>query len=276
MSSATPITMFWMSFWLYFVSFLLFVVFLAFHSRLIGWLAAGSMFAGFVPHTYGLAQRWVEAGHLPVANMYEYANLMSWMSVAIFAAFVTQYRRLAFGAVISSSVIIIMVVASVLPKTVSEQLVPAIHGCWLTVHVTLAAVAEGAFAVAFSVGLAYLLIARRASKGSPRRTLERFPKLRVLDEANFKAIAIGYPLFTIGALFAGSVWALETWGAFWAWEPKEISALAIWLFYSAYLYVRLFMGWRGSKTAWFSIVGFSIVLLSFLGNIFLGGRHTYG
>jgi ABC-type transport system involved in cytochrome c biogenesis permease subunit len=90
-----------------------------------------------------------------------------------------------------------------------------------------------------------------------------------------RTIALGYPLFTVGALFAGSIWALEARGTFWGWNPKEISALGIWLCYTAYLYARLARGWRNERLAWISIAGFTLILLTFLGDLVLGS-HPQG
>jgi ABC-type transport system involved in cytochrome c biogenesis permease subunit len=103
----------------------------------------------------------------------------------------------------------------------------------------------------------------------------RMPSLRVLDEINYRAVTIGYPLYTIGALFAGAIWAYNAWGTFWSWDPKEVGAFIIWLFFTAYLHARLQRAWAGRRMAWLSVAGFAMVILSFLGNLWLGGNHAY-
>ena len=97
----------------------------------------------------------------------------------------------------------------------------------------------------------------------------------LLDEISYKTVSIGYPLYTVGALFAGAIWAEQAWGSFWSWDPKEVGALIIWLFYSGYLHARYQRGWSGSKAAILVVAGFLMVLVSFLGNYFFGGLHTY-
>jgi cytochrome c-type biogenesis protein CcsB len=276
MSGSPDVLMFWISFWLYLASFLLFVTYLAFRKQTLGWLGAGTMFAGFLPHTAGILTRWNIAGHMPLSNMYEYANLMAWMTVVTFGAIVWKYKRLILGTIVSPALIIIIVSASMLPKEASNQLVPALQSYWLAIHVSLAALAEGAFAVALGVSVTYLIKQRKQVTGNGGKLTGRLPGLETLDEINFQAIAIGYPLFTVGALFAGSIWAHEAWGTFWAWDPKEVGALVIWLFYTGYLHARLQHGWKGKRAAWLSIIGFAMILLSFAGNIFLGGNHAYG
>jgi ABC-type transport system involved in cytochrome c biogenesis permease subunit len=89
-------------------------------------------------------------------------------------------------------------------------------------------------------------------------------------------VTLGYPLYTLGALFAGAIWAEQAWGAFWSWDPKEVGALIIWLFYSAFLHARYQRGWTGTRTAVLSLTGFAMMMLSFFGNYFFGGLHSYG
>jgi ABC-type transport system involved in cytochrome c biogenesis permease subunit len=99
--------------------------------------------------------------------------------------------------------------------------------------------------------------------------------LDLLDEINYKAITLGYPLYTVGALFAGAIWAEKAWGQFWSWDPKEVGALIIWLFYSGFLHARYNRQWKGSRAAILAVFGFLMVLLSFFGNYFFGGQHAY-
>ncbi len=259
------------SLWLYLGAFLLFTAFFAFRKVLLGRAGAVLLFVGGGFQTVGIAIRWNVAGHVPLSNMFEYATVMSWMAVLSFGVILWRYRRLIVGAFIAPLVFALVVASSLLPKEISQQLVPALQSYWLTIHVSLAALGEGAFAVAFGVSIMYLVSARwRGAKNS------RMPSPEVLDEINYRAIAIGYPLYTIGALFAGAIWAHEAWGSFWSWDPKEVGALIIWLFYTGYLHARLQRNWQGSRAATMSILGFAMTILSFVGNIFLGGNHAYG
>ena len=102
------------------------------------------------------------------------------------------------------------------------------------------------------------------------------PDLAKLDRISYKAITVGYPLFTVGALFAGAIWAHEAWGSFWSWDPKEVGALIVWLIYAAYLHARLTRGWTGVRAAVLSMTAFTCTLLTFFANLILGGLHAYG
>lgn len=97
-----------------------------------------------------------------------------------------------------------------------------------------------------------------------------------LDEISYRAIAIGYPIFTLGALIFAMIWAHEAWGRFWGWDPKEVWALITWLFYAAYLHLRLSRGWTGKRSSWLAVIGFLVVMFTLVGvNLVIAGLHSY-
>lgn len=97
-----------------------------------------------------------------------------------------------------------------------------------------------------------------------------------LDEISYRSIAIGFPIFTLGALVFAMIWAHIAWSRFWGWDPKEVWALITWLFYSAYLHLRLSRGWHGKKSSWLAVIGFVIVMFTLIGvNLVIAGLHSY-
>lgn len=97
-----------------------------------------------------------------------------------------------------------------------------------------------------------------------------------LDEISYRAIAIGFPIFTLGALIFAMIWAQEAWGRFWGFDPKETWALITWLYYTVYLHLRLSKGWQGKKSSWLSVVGFIVVMFTLVGvNLVIAGLHSY-
>lgn len=98
----------------------------------------------------------------------------------------------------------------------------------------------------------------------------------LVDEISYRAIAIGFPVYTLGALLFAMIWAHEAWGRFWGWDPKEVWALITWLFYSVYLHLRLSRGWQGEKSAWLAVLGFIIVMITLVFvNLVIVGLHSY-
>ncbi|NDI34317.1 c-type cytochrome biogenesis protein CcsB [Chengkuizengella sediminis] len=97
-----------------------------------------------------------------------------------------------------------------------------------------------------------------------------------LDEITYRSIALGFPIFTLGALIFAMIWAHIAWERFWGWDPKEVWALIVWLFYSVYLHLRLSRGWQGEKSSWLSVIGFLIVMFTLVGvNLVIAGLHSY-
>ena len=99
----------------------------------------------------------------------------------------------------------------------------------------------------------------------------------VLDEITYKSVAIGFPIFTLGGLIFGAIWANQAWGVYWSWDPKETWSLITWFIYAFYLHARFLRGWRGRKIAMVAVMGFVAVIFTYLGvNLLLSGLHSYG
>jgi cytochrome c-type biogenesis protein CcsB len=269
LSSTADITLFWVAFWLYLGSFILFAVHTASGNRKTGIVASVLFTGGLAFNTAGLAARWVITTHPPFATMYEYSVTMAWVIALSFVFFLARYRKMSIGVFVSPILIIVMVIASMLPKEASKQLMPALQSYWFSIHVSIAAISEGAFLVAAGAGAMCLI------RGEEDRGGSSLPSREVLEELMSRAVRFGYPLFFIGALFAGAIWARNAWGRFWSWDPKETGALVIALYYTLVLHQNARGNWKGRKLAIASIAGLVIILFSFLGNLFLGGLHAY-
>ncbi len=99
----------------------------------------------------------------------------------------------------------------------------------------------------------------------------------LLDELTYKAITIGFPIFTLGGLIFGAIWADQAWGRYWSWDPKETWSLILWFVYAFYLHARFLRGWRGNKIAIVAVIGFICTIFTYLGvNLLLSGLHAYG
>ena len=203
----------------------------------------------------------------PWGNLYEFSIAFAF---GICAATLVADRagRMRPLATISYGVALgLLAYATTLPNEV-VQLVPALqHPLLLTIHVGLAMLSYGIFAFAFAAGVAYL------AQGEEDR-FAWLPAAKRLDLIAFRAVAIAFPLFA-GMLILGSVWASIAWSRYWGWDPKETSALATWLVYAVYLHARSQRGWQGRPAALLLVIGFGAVLLTYSGNLWFSGLHTY-
>ena len=168
-----------------------------------------------------------------------------------------------FGSLVIAIVLLALAVAPIAPDSVLPP-IPALKSYWLVIHVALSFIGEAFFAVSFVASAAFLVV-----REEPRKLL--------YDRITYTAIAVGYPIFTAGALIFGSIWAEQAWGRYWSWDPKETWALVTWLVYTAYLHVRLIRRRRDNFAAILSVAGFLCTLFTFFGvNYLLKGLHSYG
>ncbi len=112
--------------------------------------------------------------------------------------------------------------------------------------------------------------------GSLLKPLVKNINLDLVDEISYRSVLIGFPVFTLGALIFAMIWAQIAWTRFWGWDPKEVWALITWLFYAAFLHLRLSKGWHGEKSAWLAVIGFVIIMFNLIAvNLVIAGLHSY-
>lgn len=124
----------------------------------------------------------------------------------------------------------------------------------------------------------YLLIrlVLRKRISAALQPLVRKANLDLVDEISYRSVLIGFPVFTLGALIFAMIWAQVAWTRYWAWDPKEVWALVTWLFYAAFLHLRLSRGWHGEKSAWLGVIGFAIIMFNLVAvNLVIAGLHSY-
>ncbi|MGH7662383.1 MAG: c-type cytochrome biogenesis protein CcsB [Vulcanimicrobiaceae bacterium] len=119
------------------------------------------------------------------------------------------------------------------------------------------------------------IAAAAASGNSVAQWLTTLPSLAKLDVMIYRIVGVGLPLLTIG-IITGAMWAKESWGAYWQWDPKETAALFSWIVYACYMHLHTRNAWRGQRSAWISILGFATIMFCYLGvNIWISGLHSY-
>jgi cytochrome c-type biogenesis protein CcsB len=262
---------------------------------------------GCVAQFAQLFVRWELTGIWPLLNLYGSLSLFAAMSVAIFLVMAWRYQAWYAG----GFVLALAAIALAYGVTWNEGTMPAVpslQSYWAKVHVPIVVSSYAAFLVAFVFSVIYLIkyyaearvaamessvelagtgmtmrvsgdtpaLSTAAQNGNPlAQWLQTLPSLAQLDVIVYRAVAIGLPLISIG-IITGAAWAKEAWGAYWQWDPKETAALATWIVYLAYMHLHTRSNWRGLRTNWVSIIGFCVVIFTYLGvNIFISGLHSY-
>jgi cytochrome c-type biogenesis protein CcsB len=234
----------------------------------------GLVIAGFALHTANIISRYVISGHIPIANLHEASSFFSWCMVLLFFFLEYRYTIGLLGSFIMPVVFVIMLSSSMLPRKI-EPLSPVLQSYWLGIHTVLAFIGDAAFAMAFGVGVMYLLQEHYVKSKHLGGLFRRLPSLQILDEMNYRLVTIGFPLLTL-AIITGALWAESAWGSYWRWDPKEVWSLITWFIYALVLHARLTAGWRGKRAAILSIIGFAVVLFTFFGvNLLLKGLHSF-
>jgi cytochrome c-type biogenesis protein CcsB len=233
----------------------------------LGGISHGLTWAAFVLLIAGMAIRAAIVGRGPWGNMYEFSIAFA---VGICGGYLFLERRYPIRslAFLPLGVALFLVgYAATLPATI-EPLVPALDNApLLTIHVAMAMIAYGVLAVSFAAAVGYL------AQGDDDR-FAWLPTRRVLDEVAYRSVVVGFPIFAT-MIILGSYWASIAWGRYWGWDPKETSALVTWLIYAAYLHARSRRGWAGRPAALILVIGFGAVLVTYFGNLFFAGLHTY-
>jgi cytochrome c-type biogenesis protein CcsB len=243
------------------------------HAPTLWWLAAVVvMGTGWVIHALGMAARGYLLHRMPLSNLYEATTtgIAFIILVALGLEIVYRMRVVGLCAALLSFIYYRWLLSSeVYGNDAVTPMLAVLNSYWLDYHVTLMILSYGAFTVAFSMAVLYLLRAKFP------RMMAWAPSAPELDLYNHRAIQVGWPLLGIGIVL-GALWADTAWGRMWSWDPKETWALITWLIYTAYLHVRLVHGWKGTTMAWASIGGYACVLFTYLGvNFVLSGLHSY-
>ncbi|SDI29813.1 c-type cytochrome biogenesis protein CcsB [Natribacillus halophilus] len=131
----------------------------------------------------------------------------------------------------------------------------------------------------FGTGLilyALIRLLTRRRVGALLQPLFKNVRPQTVDEVSYRAIAIGFPVFTLGGLVFAMIYAQIAWTRFWGWDPKEVWALVTFLFYAVYLHLRLNRDWHGEPSAWLAVVGFAIIIFNLIFvNLVIAGLHSY-
>lgn len=225
----------------------------------------------FIYHIFGMGMRWYISGYAPWSNSYETMVYVSWATVL--AGFIFGIKNIltrALAALLGGIILFVSGLNWMDPQI--NTLVPVLNSPWLMFHVAVIVASYGFFGISFLLGFTNISIISFGKENS-RTTL----KIRELSIINKMSLLAGLALMTIGT-FLGAVWANESWGRYWGWDPKETWALITIVVYSIVTHLHLMKKWNND---WIfnlmSVLSFSSVLMTYLGvNYFLSGMHSYG
>ena len=226
----------------------------------------------FLLHTAGLIARWYISGHAPWSDAYE---------SMIYVAWATQFFGLTFGRksalTMASTAFVVGMILMIAHWNWMDpaiaNLVPVLDSYWLMIHVAVIVGSYGPFALGMIIGGVSLFLILITTNKNKRKIKLRIKELTIINEL---AITVGLIMLTIGN-FLGGMWANESWGRYWGWDPKETWALISIIVYAFVIHMRLIPGLRG---AWIfnlmSIVAFASILMTYFGvNFYLVGLHSY-
>ena len=241
-----------------------------FQKRSIYRVASILLFVGFLCHTGVMALQVVRTGHLPVYNLHENLSTFGWMIVGVFLLLQIKVHLMVLGALVAPLATAVAIIASVLPNP-PVALDPLLRSLWRTVHLGTLMVGLAAFAIAFLVAILYLIQENAIKEKKRGFFFSRLPSLKLLDTMGYTCLVAGFPMLTFGVI-AGVIYNQVVLGQFWSWNHKEILGAITWLVYAALLHERLAVGWRGRRAAVMTIVGFVILVVTFLAR-FLEQSH---
>jgi len=230
----------------------------------------------WVVHVAALVLRGVASGRVPWSDLYEFVLTGTAIMAGVFIV-IQVWRDVKFlGAYITAIVVLLMGLASVNFYVPVGPLNPALQSAWLVIHVFVATLGTGFFAVGGGLSIAQLLQSRREAGGLTRvPLLATFPNSEALENIAYRVIVVGFAFWTF-TLIAGAIWASYAWGRYWGWDTKEVWTFIIWVVFAGYIHARATRGWRGSRSAWLAIIGFTAVMFNFtIVNLFFKGLHAY-
>mgnify|MGYP001794099328 CR=1 FL=1 len=261
------------------------------------WILQSGVAVSVVANAYifiFLVNRWVTAGYFPLSNLYESVLFLTWCLNTVQLISELKTSSIIIGSILTPIQLALIGFSSfVLPQEMQKpaSLVPALQSNWLMLHVSMMMLSYAILILGSLLSVLIVLLSKKTKlvltnesttslnstdSVSSKKSSSKEKLLFNLDIWSYRTIGLGHIALTLGIL-AGAVWANESWGSYWSWDPKETWSLITWLVFTAYLHARLVNNWKGAKTAIIGSVGFVSIWISYLGvNFLANGLHSYG
>ncbi len=223
----------------------------------------------FVVHTCGLALRWYVSGHAPLSDTYESIVYIAWSCLLFCMLFLRRSLFALSGSVMMAGIFMFVAHLGHIDPEITN-LVPVLKSFWLSVHVSIITASYGFLALGCALGFFTLILF------TCKRSTQTIATIKHLTSINEITLILGLSLLVIGN-FLGGIWANESWGRYWGWDPKETWAYISILVYTIILHVRLVPRFYSHYLfAVLSLLGFASILMTYFGvNFYLAGMHSY-
>jgi len=250
---------------LYALSFLGDVVYNIAGSKAFEKASRSALLVGLAVHSAALVQRIYSTGHAPMASMYETLVFYSWSAVLVSVIVVLRYRERATE-LFTVPVSVLALLFALANEKPGGPLTLILRTRWFETHVTASFAAYALFTLAFSAAVLYLL-------GRYRSTEET--ELKKYQDIAARSILWGFFFFS-ASMFAGAVWAYLAWGNYWMWEPKIIWSFIVWFYYAGAMHAYFVKEWRGTGLSVATVIGFFVVLFTYLGvSMLMKSSHSF-
>jgi len=270
----------WLPFLFYLAAAILYFTHFARRDRRAGRLATGLLAGGVLAHTFLIGMQTVEAGHAPLVGTTAAVSAFVWLLGLSYLYVELTTDERAMGVFVSAILAGLAVLPAFSPDL--EPRPPLLQSPLFTIHVLTMLFAYASFALAFVLGVTYVLLFKEIKAKQLGFFYARLPSLQTLDVMNGRAITVGWIFLTVGVA-VGGIWATQIHAstdpharAMSVADPKILVALLCWAMYSFALVARRAIGWSGRRAAWLSTIGFVIVLLNFVPvGYFLTRSHNF-
>ncbi|WP_203256788.1 cytochrome c biogenesis protein CcsA [Hyunsoonleella ulvae] len=255
----------------------------------------------FLLHTAGLIVRWYISGHAPWSDAYESMIYVAWSTmlfglitgiskqknkqnkrffglkfallVPTSSMFKIKSSNLTIASAAFVTAMILMIAHWNWMDPAIANLQPVLNSYWLMIHVAVIVASYGPFTLGMILGAVALFLMAFTTQKNKKKMLLNIQELTIINEM---ALTVGLVMLTIGN-FLGGMWANESWGRYWGWDPKETWALISIMIYAFVIHMRLVPGLRGR---WFynlmSVIAFASIMMTYFGvNFYLAGLHSY-
>ncbi len=227
----------------------------------------------FLVHTGGLILRWYISGHAPWSNGYESMVYVAWAAMLAGIVFGRKYPMVLGTAAFLTGIALFVAHLNWMNPEITH-LVPVLKSYWLLIHVAVITASYGFIGLSAFLGLLVLTLYALLNERNRKSTTYFIDQLSTISELS---ATLGLYMLTVGT-FLGGVWANESWGRYWGWDPKETWALITVMIYAFIVHMRFIPALRGRYNFNLgNVIGFFSVLMTYFGvNYFLSGMHSYG